>query len=279
MNQTFQMPDFIEIQRTNFFYLLEKGISSELQRIGPIESKEGEFKLIFDPKSIYFKKPRISTSDAIKHKKTYSCSLYVWGEWFYDYRLVLAKTMDTQSKNICVEKELFLQKGSKTDLKENKTIRKRCFKFPICLGQIPIITSQGHFIINGSPRVVVSQLIRNPGVYFSSTFDRKSQKKLYQASFISNQGSWLRLEYDRKGHLWARVNRLKKVPIYLFLRAIGLPKQKMAKILKFKDKRVEDSELSANPKIFEGDFRAYQRFTYPDFENPKALSRDLLTHG
>ena len=258
------MPDFIEIQRTNFFYLLEKGIIFELQRLGSIESEEGDFKFRFKPESIFFTKPRFSTTTAICHKRTYSCSLYVWVECTYAKRL-LRKDDYSLAKSILKTNKVKLRFGKaekqtkarqiKTNdaqrLPRKKLAEPRSITFPICLGQIPILTAQGHFIINGSPRVVVSQLIRNPGVYFSSTFHRPTLTKLYQASFISNQGSWLRLEYDPKGYLWAKLNKLKKVPIFIFLRAIGLPKRKMAKILKFKYKGIEESELSLNLRFFE----------------------------
>ena len=89
------------------------------------------------------------------------------------------------------------------------------------MGDFPLMTHSGTFIINGAERAIVSQIVRSPGAYFSSVFDNKSGKYSYNADLIPARGTWLQFEADLKDFLWVRIERLRKMPITVLLRALG----------------------------------------------------------
>lgn len=88
------------------------------------------------------------------------------------------------------------------------------------------MTKRGHFILNGSPRVIVNQMVRSPGIYYQEVFD-KNKVRTYYADLISHRGAWLRLETDKKRKVWARMKKTPKVSILVFLQALGLSKEKI----------------------------------------------------
>ena len=90
----------------------------------------------------------------------------------------------------------------------------------IFVGEIPLMTDTGTFIINGGERVIVSQLVRSPGVYFDRVLD-KAGKPLHSAQIIPNRGAWLEYETDSNDVLWVRIDRARKLPITVILRALG----------------------------------------------------------
>ena len=90
----------------------------------------------------------------------------------------------------------------------------------VFMGDFPIMTTKGTFIINGAERVIVSQLVRSPGVYYSETIDQTG-KKLYAATIIPNRGAWLEFETDTNDNLFVRIDRTRKLPATVLLRALG----------------------------------------------------------
>ena len=88
------------------------------------------------------------------------------------------------------------------------------------MGDFPLMTEQGTFIINGAERVIVSQLVRSPGIYYSDTID-KTGKNLYSATVIPNRGAWMEFETDSNEIMYVRVDRTRKLPITVLLRALG----------------------------------------------------------
>jgi DNA-directed RNA polymerase subunit beta len=218
MNSNFYLPDFIEIQRMSFASLLKKGINHELKNFGPIKSPRGDFEIKFNS-PIKFSNPKESVYHAIFHKKTYSLRLHINAEFIYKGALVKEVTKLKVPKNSKLVKIRYEKLNHKLFRKEI-SIQGRIY-----LGYLPLMTNSGHFIINGSPRVIINQLVRNPGIYYSIKFERKrdgTNIKTYTASFIANQGSWLRFERDKRELFWARINNLKKIPLLLFLKGIGI---------------------------------------------------------
>lgn len=189
MNKNFKLPDFIEIQRASFLTFLEKGIAEEIQYVSPIQSQNGSIQLVFYPDLIQFKKPKPLPQEALRQSKTYSASLYVPAQLFFHH-----PTKKLQAKS-AIE--------------------------TIFLGEIPFMTERGTFIINGSPRVIVNQIVRSPGIYYKMQFD-KDNNKTFVGSIISNRGSWLRVETDKKGLVFARMDKIRKIPIFILFFAMGL---------------------------------------------------------
>ena len=187
------LPDFLDEQRNSFWSFIEFGIREELDFFSPIVGRslgaivrkptDRYICVSFLGDDFYLKPPKHTPSSAVKAMETYSSRLIV--------------PVHIQSKRFDISCVL-----------------------PITLCELPLMTQYGTFIINGSPRVIVHQIVRCPGVYLKAQFDQKNQRT-HLISFLSAYGSWLRFETDRKGIFWARVDNLKKVPATLFLHALG----------------------------------------------------------
>lgn len=201
------IPDFLEIQRKSFFDLLEKGIIKELARRNPIKNTTGELELRFFPEYYRLNPPEWTPQQAILQSKTYGCRLYV----------------PTQLTN-SVTKEVQLQW--------------------VLLGNLPLMTKRGHFIINGSPRVIINQMVRSPGIYYHEVVD-KNKKRSYYADLISYRGAWLRLELDKKKRVWARMKKTPKMSLVVFLQAIGFSQRDLFDSIQY-PQILKNSFLKAN---------------------------------
>ncbi len=188
-NSSFLVPDFVDIQRKSFFHLLEKGILQEFSKVNPIVSDISQLKLTFYPERYLLILPDFSLPDAIVEGKTYSCKLYM-------------------PATSCVKSDLHLRSVG---------IDKKQISW-VLLGNLPLMTKRGHFVINGSPRVLVNQLTRCPGIYFHQRRwgVGKTEKRVVYADFVSRRGAWLRLQADKAGEVWARLKRTPKIPFSLF---------------------------------------------------------------
>ena len=198
MNKNSTLPDFIEIQRTSFLNFLEQGMAEEIRHISPIQNETGSIRLVFYPDLVRFKKPKPLPNEAVRQSKTYAASLYVPAQLFF-YR---------SSQNL----------RAKSEIQE------------VFLGEIPFMTERGTFIINGSPRVIVNQIVRCPGIYYKMQFD-KDNNKLFVGSIISNRGSWLRVETNKEGLVFARIDKMRKVPIFILLFALGFTEDQIFQAL------------------------------------------------
>ncbi|MHC1771472.1 MAG: DNA-directed RNA polymerase subunit beta [Flexilinea sp.] len=187
------MPDLIEVQLDSFKRLKDEGIAELLNEISPIESFNKGMKLYFPGKDslteewglkFSFGEPKHSVEDCVERDLTYSCPLYV--------TVLLA--------------------GSEVS---------EPLKQDIFLGDFPEMTENGTFIINGTERVVVSQLIRSPGVYFEAPVDRSTGHRLAMAKLIPDRGAWMEFETRKNDYLILKFNRKRTVPITIFLRALA----------------------------------------------------------
>ena len=189
------LPDLLEIQRQGFFYLLEKGIVEEIQKRNPITNVEKQIEIFFYPEYYRFTKPLYSIEQAIFFKKSYVSKFYVPVQF--------------------------------TDRK-----RKRIFLKWMLLAHFPLMTNRGHFVLNGSPRVILHQLVRSPGIYFrenlhevySSKWSEKptTSFRRFYADIICFKGTWLRIESDKDFSLWAKMKKGPKIPLLWFLLGMGL---------------------------------------------------------
>lgn len=236
----FKIPDLIELQRISYLNFLEKNLIDELNNFSPLQKENGEFKLIIQAKNYVLKKPNFSPYEALTRGLSYSACLYV------PIKLIHGPTGQTTED--CV-----------------------------CFGEIPLMTSRGHFIINGTPRVVINQLIRSPGIYYSMDLDKgeKEKKKTFLASLVPNRGSWLKLETDKEGFCWAKIDKVRKIPILVLLQAMGLPQNLIFDSIKHPEFLLKSLERS-NPSSTEDALLQLHSFLRPDKPATLLGARALL---
>ncbi len=177
------LPNLIGIQTDSFEWFKDEGIRNAFEDIGPIESNTKDMSLSY--KSHEFDEPQYTVDECKEKDVTYQAPLTV--------------TFDYVNRNTGVQAEI-----------------------PIFLGDYPLMTNRGTFIINGTERVVVSQLVRSPGVYFGSERDKTSDRIIYNAKVIPSRGAWLEFETDKRDVLSVRIDRKRKQPATLLVRALGL---------------------------------------------------------
>lgn len=181
-NQT-EVPNLIQVQISAFEWLLKKGLQDVLEEISPIEDfSGGRFELHLIEHEV--RKPKENEQDCRAKERTFSAPVYV------TVRLVIKATGEVK------EQSLFM-------------------------GDLPMMTEKGTFIINGAERVVVSQLVRSPGAYFTTDTDPGTGRMLCMAKLIPYRGAWVELETSNKDLLSVKVDRKRKAPITTLLRALG----------------------------------------------------------
>ena len=231
---SFFIPDFVEIQRKSFLDLLQKGLINEIKKRNFISTPTNDIQLIFYPDYYQLNPPEWTPKQAILKSKSYTCRLYVPAQLINN-----------------VTKEVNLQW--------------------VLLGNLPLMTKRGHFIINGSPRVIINQMIRSPGIYYQENID-KNKKRTYYADLISHRGSWLRLEIDKKQRVWARMKKTPKISILLFLQSMGLPKETIFQSIQYSS-FLKNSFLKQNhPISSEQALIALYSTTHPKKEKTEVTS-------
>jgi DNA-directed RNA polymerase subunit beta len=178
------LPDLVEVQRASFKWFLEKGLIEELDSFSPITDYTGKLELHFIGDEYRLKRPRHDVEEAKRRDATFASQMYV------TCRLVNKETGEIK------EQEVFI-------------------------GELPLMTERGTFIINGAERVIVNQIVRSPGVYFKDEQD-KNGRKTFNASLIPNRGAWLKFETDKNDLLHVRVDKTRKINAHVLMRAIGL---------------------------------------------------------
>ena len=189
----FDLPNLIEVQLDSFERLKKEGLGDLFNEVSPIESYNKGMKLYFPSRApeskqwdlkYWFGDPKHSIEECVERDLTYACPLYV---------SVLLAGPDVPEP---IKQDIFL-------------------------GDFPQMTDKGTFIINGTERVVVSQLIRSPGVYFEAPVDRTSGHRLASAKLIPDRGAWMEFETRKNDYLILKFNRKRTVPITIFLRALA----------------------------------------------------------
>jgi len=178
-----EMPNLIKVQKDSYDWFVEEGLGEVLKDISPIVDYSGNLVLEFFD---YYmeEKTKYTVEEAKERDATYSTRLHV------KVRLINRETGEIK------EQEIYL-------------------------GDFPLMTESGTFIINGAERVVVSQLVRSPGCYYAYEFD-KTGKKVFTSTVMPIRGAWIEYETDSNDVFWARVDRTRKIPVTCLLRAIGL---------------------------------------------------------
>jgi DNA-directed RNA polymerase subunit beta len=181
INEVLELPNLIEIQLKSYQWFLDEGLREMFRDISPIEDFTGNLVLEFIDYSLG--EPKYTVEEAKDHQVTYAAPLRV------KVRLINKETGEVK------EQEVFM-------------------------GDFPLMTETGTFIINGAERVIVSQLVRSPSVYYNTKVD-KNGKPTYTATVIPNRGAWLELETDAKDIIYVRIDRTRKIPVTVLLRALG----------------------------------------------------------
>ena len=179
---TMELQDLLEIQKKSYQEFLEVGIKEVFDDLFPVESFTGNISVEFGDYS--FDAPRYSIKEAKERMVNYAAPLKVQA------RVFIHETGEVK------EQEIFL-------------------------GDMPLMTDAGTFIINGAERVIVSQLVRSPSIYFKREID-KNGRRIISGEVIPNKGTWLEYELDARNIMYVRIDRTRKVPITTFLRALGL---------------------------------------------------------
>ena len=205
IREPLEVPDLLALQTESFDWLLgnqrwqervaeaeaagrqdlsrQSGLDEIFEEISPIEDFSGSMSLSFSEGR--FEEPKYSVDDCKERDQTYSAPLFVTAEFMN------AETGEIKSQTVF-------------------------------MGDFPLMTDRGTFIINGTERVVVSQLVRSPGVYFERTPDKTSDKDIYSSKIIPSRGAWLEFEIDKRDMVGVRVDRKRKQPVTTLLKALGM---------------------------------------------------------
>ena len=181
IKEVLELPNLIEIQTDSYNWFMEKGLREMFDDIMPIDDFQGKLSLEFVDYQLL--EPKYTVDEAREHDANYSAPLHV------TLRLTNHETGEIKSQDVF-------------------------------FGDFPLMTDQGTFIINGAERVIVSQLVRSPGVYYSEENDKNGRPN-YGATFIPNRGAWLEYETDAKNVSYVRIDRTRKLPMTELIRALG----------------------------------------------------------
>ncbi|MBQ7060610.1 MAG: DNA-directed RNA polymerase subunit beta, partial [Clostridia bacterium] len=183
ISEILKMPDLIEVQKDSYRQFIEHGFGEALADISPIKDFSERLVLEFVDYKIDKEHPKYSVAECKERDVNYSAPLRV-----------MVRLVNTQSGEV-KQQEVFM-------------------------GDFPLMTDQGTFIINGAERVIVSQLVRSPGAYYTETVD-KAGRHLFSSQVIPNRGAWLEFETDSNEILYAKVDRQRKIHVSALMRAIG----------------------------------------------------------
>ncbi len=191
--EALEMPNLIEVQKDSYQWFLDEGLREVFDDISPIEDYSGKLSLEFVDFRLCADDTKYTIEECVERDATYAAPLRV--------RVRLRN-------------------------KENDEISEH----EIFMGDLPLMTDTGTFVINGAERVIVSQLVRSPGIYYATAHD-KLGKKLYSCTVIPNRGAWLEYETDSNDVFYVRVDRTRKVPVTVLARALGVSSN--AEIIEF----------------------------------------------
>ena len=183
LNEIGEMPNLIEVQLDSYQWFLKEGLKEVFEDVNPISDYTGNLVLEFVDYTLEMENVKYSVEECRERDTNYAAPLKV---------------------------KVRLRNNETGEVKEQE----------VFMGDFPLMTDQGTFIINGAERVIVSQLVRSPGVYYSYTVD-KTGKKLYAATVIPNRGAWLEYETDSNNIIYVRIDKTRKLPITLLARAMG----------------------------------------------------------
>ncbi len=240
LDEVLQLPDLVAIQKDSFDRLLNEGLKEVLEEVSPIEDFTEQFQLYFGKHE--FRAMKFSEEECRDKDITFSAPLFV--------------------------EATFVNKVT-GEIKEQE----------VFLGDFPMMTDRGTFIINGTERVVVSQLVRSPGVYFSKEPDKTSDKDVFIAKIIPSRGAWLEFDVDKKDTVGVRIDRKRRQNVTVFLKALGFSADE---ILKLFDNAVsiqntlEKDHFETHEEALEDIYRKLRPGEPPTAESAKTLLENLF---
>jgi DNA-directed RNA polymerase subunit beta len=242
IEEVLDMPNLIEVQKNSYRWFLEEGLREVFRDVSPIQDYTGNLVLEFPDYRLETDNPKYSVEECKERDTTYSAPLKV------KVRLINKETGEVK------EQEIFM-------------------------GDFPLMTDNGTFVINGAERVVVSQLVRSPGLYYAKKLD-KTGKPLFSATVIPNRGAWLEYETDSNDVMYVRVDRTRKLPVTVLVRALGYGTDAQITELLGDDERVMSTIQKDSAKTQEeGLIEIYKRLRPgepPTVESATSLLRSLF---
>lgn len=242
IDEVLDMPNLIEVQKNSYKWFLEEGLREVFRDVSPIMDYTGNLILEFPDYKLEDDNPKYSVEECKERDTTYSAPLKV------KVRLINKETGEVK------EQEIFM-------------------------GDFPLMTDNGTFVINGAERVIVSQLVRSPGIYYSTKLDRTG-KQLFSTTVIPNRGAWLEYETDSNDVMSVRIDRTRKLPITVLLRALGHGTDLAITELLGDDERILATIQKDNAKTMdEGLIEIYKRLRPgepPTVESAKTLLNSLF---
>ena len=184
--EVLEMPDLVEVQKNSYQWFLQEGLREAFNDISPIEDYGGKLSMEFVDFKLCEDEVKYSIAKCKERDTTYAAPLKV---------------------------KVRLHNKEKDEISEHE----------IFMGDLPLMTDTGTFVINGAERVIVSQLVRSPGVYYKKDDDKYGNKELISCQVIPNRGAWLEYETDANDIFYARVDRARKLPVTALIRTMGLP--------------------------------------------------------
>ncbi len=238
-NTSFLLPDLIEIQRASFRWFLEEGLIEELKNFSPITDYTGKIELHFLGEQYKLKRPKYDVEEAKRRDATYAVQVYV-----------PAQLMNKETGEI-ITQEVFI-------------------------GDLPLMTDRGTFIINGAERVIVNQIVRSPGIYYKEDKD-KNNRRTYSASLIPSRGAWLKFETDKNDLMWVRIDKTRKLSLMVLLKAMGLSDNEIFDSLRYPDYLRKTVEKEGNPTEEEALLELYRKLR--PGEPPTVAGGEQLLHS
>jgi DNA-directed RNA polymerase subunit beta len=240
------LPNLLETQRISFCWFLELGFIQELENFSSIRDYLGELELNLSAKFYKIRQPKYNLAESKRRDTTYSVRVYTRAELLY------------------------LNDSSKKTGNE------------VLLCDIPLMTNEGTFLVNGIERIIINQIVRSPGIYYKTDSDKQSFR-YYTASLISNRGTWVKFEIDKDDFINVKIDKAKKISAYLFLKTVGLKDEDIFTRLDHPDYflktfeahaniTLEDAFLEIHNKLRPGEpatVKAGQQILYSRFFDPK----------
>jgi len=240
LEEVLPLPDLIGIQRASFDWLLKDGLREVLDEVSPIQDFTEQYQLFF--RKHQFKDIKHTEEECRDKDVTFSAPLFVEAEF--------VNTVTGEIK----EQEVFM-------------------------GDFPMMTSRGTFIINGTERVVVSQLVRSPGVYFDRTLDKTSDKEIYVSKIIPSRGAWLEFDVDKKETVGVRIDRKRRQSVTVLLKALGWTEEQILDLFdgaKSIQATLEKDHFTTPEEALEDIYRKLRPGEPPSAESARTLLENLF---
>ncbi|MGH3028923.1 MAG: DNA-directed RNA polymerase subunit beta, partial [Gaiellaceae bacterium] len=240
LQEALPLPDLVGIQRESFDWLLAEGLKEVLEEVSPIEDFTEQFQLHFGKHA--FKDQKFTEEECKDKDATFSAPLFV--------------------------EAMFVNKTT-GEIKEQE----------VFMGDFPMMTERGTFIINGTERVVVSQLVRSPGVYFSRELDKTTDKDVYIAKIIPSRGAWLEFDVDKKDTVGVRIDRKRRQNVTVLLKALGWTTDEILSLFDGADSiknTLEKDHFETSEEALEDIYRKLRPGEPPTAESARTLLENLF---